>query len=319
VVSNWSRSKTWASQLSGGPRCFCVSVIVHGRTAKLTCVESDDKMTDGSPRAIMPARPAFNFSIGTTRVAILDSDYILNQVARLVDHPVAGLSFLGPPFGSGRSFASSHVLTELYRADNLGFRNKWEKLASQSAGRGGSTKPADYRRAFEERFLPAITFVDVTGMFEDANATEAVHRIDPHDAPTGQLAVLLSRTWPIVYSHDHSLWRPSLAPAPANFQAVLIAAREADSSEDLTQGFTYVAGGVLWAVDGAARGVAGILKVPSWLPWLAIAGAIGWYLLGQDRRERLIDSLRPIGRVIQAQMEKYTAGVITRCCGCSIR
>ena len=65
----------------GGPRCFCVSVIVHGRTAKLTCVESDDKMTDGLPRAIMPARPAFNFSIGTTRVAILDSDYILNQAA----------------------------------------------------------------------------------------------------------------------------------------------------------------------------------------------------------------------------------------------
>jgi len=125
---------------------------------------------------------------------------------------------------------------------------------------------ADYRHMFEQSFLPEITFVDVGGMFEDAEAARAVHAIDPHDAPTGQLAVLLSRTRPIVYAHDKSLWRPGLAPAPANFQAVLTAGFQADNSENLTQGFTYVAGGVVWAVDGAARGVAGVLKVPRWAP-----------------------------------------------------
>ncbi|HVB53811.1 MAG TPA: hypothetical protein VNF24_06420 [Candidatus Acidoferrales bacterium] len=184
----------------------------------------------------------------------------------MVDDPVQAFSLIGPPFGRGSTFASAHVLKELYQADKLGFRNKWEKLAHQAAERGRSTKPADYRHMFEQSFLPEITFVDVGGMFEDAEAARAVHAIDPHDAPTGQLAVLLSRTRPIVYAHDKSLWRPGLAPAPANFQAVLTAGFQADNSENLTQGFTYVAGGVVWAVDGAARGVAGVLKVPRWAP-----------------------------------------------------
>jgi len=256
-------------------------------------------------------RPAVSFSLGTTRVAILDSDYILNQVARIVDDPVQSFSFLSPPFGRGRTFASAHVLTELYQSDKLGFHNKWEKLAHQAVERGRSAKPADYQGAFERSFLPEITFVDVRGMFEDAEAARAVHAIDPHDAPTGQLSVLLSRTRPIIYSHDKSLWRSNLAPPPASFQAVLTAGYQADSSENLMEGFTYVAGGVVWAVDGAARGVAGALKVPRWVPWVALAGGVFWYLLGKERRDRVVDALRPVGQVLQRQAEISTNALAT--------
>jgi hypothetical protein len=235
----------------------------------------------------------------------------LNQVAPMVDDPVQAFSLIGPPFRRGQTFASAHVLRELYQSDKLGFANKWEKLAHQATERGGSTKPADYRQMFERCFLPGITFVDVSRMFVDADAARAVHAIDPHDAPTGQLAVLLSRTRPIVYAHDKSLWRPGLAPAPANFQAVLTAGFQADNSENLTQGFTYVAGGVVWAVDGAARGVAGVLKVPRWMPWVALIGVAGWYLLGKERRDRVVDALRPVGQMLQRQAEISTNALAT--------
>jgi hypothetical protein len=263
-------------------------------------------VTDVTLASLPSRRPAFSLSFGTTRVAILDSDYILNQVAQLVDDPVQALSLIGPPFRRGRTFASAHVLTELYQSDKLGFANKWEKLAHQAAERGRLTKPVAYRQMFEETFLPGITFVDVGGMFVDAEAARAVHAIDPHDAPTGQLAVLLSRTRPIVYAHDKSLWRPGLAPAPANFQAVLTAGFRVDNSENLTQGFSYVAGGVVWAVDGAARGVSVMLKVPRWVPWLALIGGVTWYLLGQERRDRVVVALRPVGRMLEREAEIST-------------
>jgi hypothetical protein len=264
-----------------------------------------------TPAHLRSQRPALSLSFGTTRVAILDSDYILNQVARLVDDPVRAFSLIGPPFRRGRTFASAHVLSELYQSDKLGFANKWEKLAHQAAERGRSTKPAAYRQMFEQSFLPRITFVDVGGVFVGAEPARRVHAIDRHDAPTGQLAVLLSRTRPIVYAHDKSLWRPGLAPAPANFQAVLRAGFQADNSENLTQGFTYVAGGVIWAVDGAARGVAGVIKVPRWAPWVAVIGVAAWYLVGKERRDRVVDALRPVGQLLQREAEISTNALTT--------
>ena len=267
-------------------------------------------MTDLTPAA-PSTLPTYCFSLGTTRIALLDSDYILNQVARMVDDPVQSLSLLGPPFGRGRAFASAHVLTELYQQDKLGFHNKWEKLAHQAVEGGRMAQPVEYRRVFEQRFLPRITFVDVRGMFVDAEATQAVHAIDPHDAPTGQLAVLLSRTRPIVYSHDRSLWKPNLAPAPASFQAVLTAGFQADSSENLTEGFTYVAGGVVWAFDGVARGAAGMLRVPRWVPWLVLVGGAFWYFLGKGRRDRVVDALRPVGQLLHRQAEISANAIAT--------
>jgi hypothetical protein len=225
-------------------------------------------------------------------------------VARAVNDPVGARSLLGP-LQRGRCFASHHVLTELYQPDKLGYRNKWDKLAAQGAANGGSTKPADYRGAFEA-WLPGITFVDVTGMFEDSDPAQAVYRSDPHDAPTGQLAVLLSRTRLIVYSHDRSLWKPGLAPSPTNFQAVIAAGRQVDSAETVAQGAAYVAGGAVWMVNGAARGVAGVLKVPSWVPWLLLVLGAAWYLLGKERRARVVGVLAPVGRILEAQMARST-------------
>ena len=256
-------------------------------------------------------RQSVGFLLSTTPVAILDADYILNQVAKMVDNPDLLLILGPPPFGRGRTFASQHVLTELYQRDKLGFSNKWEKLAHQGAERGGSAKPADYQGAFERSFLPEITFVDVSGMFEDAEAPRAVHAIDPHDAPTGQLAVLLSRTRPIIYSHDKSLWRPNLAPVPASFEAVLNAGFQADSFEALMKGLTYIAVGVGWAVDGAAREVAGVLKVPKWVPWVALAGGLLWYLLGKERRDQVVDAFRPIAQIMQQQTDIWENAIAT--------
>jgi hypothetical protein len=140
----------------------------------------------------MPVR----FSLGSTRVAILDSDYILNQIAEMVDNPTTGFMRMGPPFTRARAFASAHVLRELYQSDKLGYRNKWEKLADQAAQRGLHTKPADYHETFREAFMPHVTFVDVGDMFADAEVTKAVHA-------SASIHVPLSLT----RGHDDEPWR----------------------------------------------------------------------------------------------------------------
>lgn len=259
--------------------------------------------------AAPPASPAVGFRFGTARTAILDSDYILNQVSRLVEDPVQAFALLGPPFGRARSFASRHVLTEMYQADKLGYRNKWEKLAAQARQRGLEWSPQAYQDIFEEAVLPLITFVDVNGMFEGDPAVAAVRATDHKDAPTAQLAVLLSRTTPLIYSHDKSLWRPGLAPQPPAFEAVVAAGWQADSGETALTGASYVGFGAAWAIDGAARSVAGVLRIPDWVTRLALLGGVVLLMVGKERRERVLNVLAPVGQFLMSAVEQGTTAM----------
>jgi hypothetical protein len=265
---------------------------------------------DGPPAPYaLRSAPSVGFSFGCARTAILDTDYILNQVARLVEDPVGALALLGPAFGRERTFASSHVLTELCQADKLGYQNKWEKLAAQAHERGIARSPRDYQDMFESTARPLITFVDVTGMFQDDAATKAVRATDRKDAATAQLALLLSRTRPLVYSHDHSLWRPGLAPQPASFQAVIAAGWQADSGETTLKGAAYVGFGAIWAVDGAARSVAGVLKIPDWLTRVTLIGGVVLLLVGKERRDKILNFLAPAGRFVLSGLEQASTAM----------
>src|SRR5665213_970644 len=178
----------------------------------------------------LPAIPRLSHSIylGSTRTVILDTDHLLNQVKEGVRTGASLFLLGGPPLRRDRCFASSHVLQELYQPDEYGHRHKWDKLAEQSKNEQWPRQPEAFERFFQANFLSDITFVDVSGMFEEEPSVQQVRKIDPSDAPTAQLAVLLSRLHPIIYARDHSLWKPRLAPPPAQFLAVLTAGRDLD-------------------------------------------------------------------------------------------
>jgi len=129
----------------------------------------------GQPPCISSTLQALRCSIRSVRVDILDTDYILRQVVESV-RPCCAQTLDGPPGRRARSFASSHVLRELYAADAYGHRDKWEKLAEQSEGDGRPTTPDVFREVFERKLLEHITFVDVAGMFDDAPLVEEVAR-----------------------------------------------------------------------------------------------------------------------------------------------
>jgi hypothetical protein len=245
----------------------------------------------------------YRISLGSTRTVILDTDYLLNQIRDGVRE--GGTLFLvgGPPLGNVRAFASSHVLQELYQSDHLGFRNKWEKLANESAAGGWPREPEVFEAFFVRHFLDRITFVDLTGVFEDEPSVEEVRETDAKDAPTAQLAVLLSRLRPFVYSHDISLRRPGLAPERVQFQAVLAAGRDLESGEATVKGATYVGAAIVWGVDGATSKAAALLKVPRWVPYLVLAGSVTWILIGRERREKVVKVLKPVGEFILLQAE----------------
>jgi hypothetical protein len=255
-----------------------------------------------------------SISFGSTRTAILDTDYLLNQVKEGVRR--GGSLFLvgGPPLGKVRAFASSHVLQELYQSDNLGNRHKWDKLAKQSEVEGWPRTCKSFQSFFESQFLSHITFVDVSGMFEDDPSVEFVRNIDPKDAPTAQLAILLSRLLPIVYAHDKSLWRPGLAPHPMHFQAVLAAGRDLESSESATKGISYVGAGIAWGVNGATNKAAALLKVPRWVPYLVLAGGLLWYFIGEERRDKAVKIIKPVGDFLveQAKLASDSIEILTR-------
>jgi hypothetical protein len=263
------------------------------------------KVSDSHSQVQLPSHQFSKYviSLGSTRIAVLDTDYLLNQIRDGVQK--GGTLFLvgGPPLGNVRAFASSHVLQELYQSDHLGFRNKWEKLANESAVGGWPREPKVFEAFFKRHFLNRITFVDVAGVFEDEPSVQEVRKIDPKDAPTAQLTVLLSRLRPFVYSHDKSLQRPGLAPDRVQFQAVLAAGRDLESGESTVKGATFVGAAVVWGVDGATSEAAAMLKVPRWVPYLVLASTVIWMFIGAERREKVVKVLKPVGKFILLQAE----------------
>jgi len=253
----------------------------------------------------LPAIPRLSHSIylGSTRTVILDTDHLLNQVKEGVRTGASLFLLGGPPLRRDRCFASSHVLQELYQPDEYGHRHKWDKLAEQSKNEQWPRQPEAFERFFQANFLSDITFVDVSGMFEEEPSVQQVRKIDPSDAPTAQLAVLLSRLHPIIYARDHSLWKPRLAPPPAQFLAVLTAGRDLDLSESTMNGMSYVGAAIVVVVDGATNRAAALLQIPRWVPKLAVVGGAAWYFIGKERRDKVMNALKPVGKFLLQQAE----------------
>jgi hypothetical protein len=201
-----------------------------------TCAVSSDLPTAyGAAHPPPPLRWSGDYySLTARRVAILDTNYILNKVKERVRLGTAGWLVRLPGLKT-HCFASRHVLDELYRADQHGHRHKWDKLAEQSVKEGWTTPADTFRQAFEEEYLGQIRFVEVGGMFEDEPHPVAVrtrgHGQGIPDSPTAQLAVLLSRTRPIVYAHDDDLYKPGVAPRPKTLAAVEAAHRDIEKGQ----------------------------------------------------------------------------------------
>lgn len=92
---------------------------------------------------------------------------------------------------------------------------------------------------------------------------------------------------------------------------VLAAGRQADAGESTVTAATYLGVGAVWAVDGAARRVAAVFRIPDWITRLALLGAAVLLLLGNERRDKVLNFLAPAGRFVLTAMEQAnTAAVV---------
>jgi hypothetical protein len=255
-------------------------------------------LANSSSSVAFPSRDA--------RVAIFDTDFILNHVRDRIRN---GGVYTDSPLMGGRAFASSHVLEELYEPDAFGHRHKWDKLAEQSESGGWPTPSDVFQTTFEDEYLEHITFVDVNGMFENHSLVERVRVRDASDAPTAQLAVLLARAEPVIYSHDAHLWKSGAAPSPEILPVVVTSGRQVDLVNHSVEGVSFVGAAIVMAGDRAARGAATLLRVPKWTARFATVVGIGWFFAGHDRRQKLVKVLTPFGQLLAEQLENARGAV----------
>lgn len=206
--------------------------------------------------------------------------------------PVVG-SLVSGSVARGRLIASRHVYDEMYKSDNLGNRNKFEKLARQAADRGLQRSPNDYRTVFEDEYLPRIRFVEIDDLYQDDPRAQKVAAIDVKDAPTGQVVALLDGVASIVYSHDKSLTKAGLAPVDLGL--VLAAWNELDLANATLAGVGHVAIGVSIGLDHGTKALAGVLKVPQWVVVAIAGGLVVWALSDPVRRKKALRVAGPIG------------------------
>jgi hypothetical protein len=168
---------------------------------------------DGAARA-MPIQRRLVNAFGTPRAVILDTDFILNQVIDAV-----ALGSLSSVLSAGlhrQTYASQHVFDEFYGEDAYGRPTKWHKLSEQAKAGGEVIAHTVFQIKFEADYLSDLAFVRMGDLFVDHPLVDKVRRAENGrgacDAPTAQLAVLLSRVHPVNYSHDRHLRKTGVAP-----------------------------------------------------------------------------------------------------------
>jgi hypothetical protein len=253
------------------------------------------------------------YSLVSPRVAILDTNYILNKVQERVRLGPAGWLLARFPGLKTHCFASLHVLRELYAPDNYGCRHKWDKLAEQSVKQGWATPAGTFQRVFEQDFLGQIRFVDVGTMFESEPLPHAVrtraHGQGAPDAPTAQLAVLLSRTRPVVYAHDEDLYKPGVAPRPkvlAAVEAIHGDVEDGHATLDVGSLAVHSAG---YGAYGLAVGAERLLGIPKWLTYLGLITAIGWLFTSPERRRAVGGAVTPIMEQVAMSLARASEGL----------
>jgi hypothetical protein len=152
-----------------------------------------------------------------------------------------------------QQYASQHVFTELYGDDGHGHPTKWHKLSEQAGADDTPQSPETFRNAFESKFLPEISFVEMGALFADHPLATAVRAIrngkGRSDVPTAQLAVLLSRLGPVAYCHDEHLYKSGVAPRPRHLLTVRGAEDRVAQGEHVQVGAFGLSAGALAGID----------------------------------------------------------------------
>ena len=237
-------------------------------------------------------------------IPILDSDYIFNQLVNRVNGESTGMDRLL----EDRVFAGLHVFTEFYQSDKLGYKNKFEKMAAQSAKADTNHSAAEYRRVFENDYLPKITFVNVGELFKDHGSTIDVARKDIKDAPTAQLALLLRACHPTVYSHNKALISTNLAPQQLDL--VEAAQQTLALANTMYAGTVKGASFVYGVVDELSSAVASELGLPQWVIVAGLGSLIALLLKPPERRQKFAQALGLVAKnLLSNQAEGYKAKV----------
>lgn len=198
-------------------------------------------MTENIQNALMEA---FRTRIPPYAVAVLDTDYIFDEVVLETESSATSSFFKISQFKSITWLASNHIYDEMYKPEisgseiKQGFENKFDKMSEQALLRRNLKVPASkYRLTFEEKFLPHIRFVEVP---EDL-ALEWKEQIPVRgisDWPTAQLAALVAPA--IIYTRNLKDLRPF---APNDLVPLKKAGEDVATSDALFAGGTLVVGG----------------------------------------------------------------------------
>lgn len=248
---------------------------------------------DARYSALWPAR--------SRHLAILDTDHLMNDLREHVTRARSGT--LGARLSGRLCYAASHIYTEMYRGDAYGHENKFHKLAVQSRKSDSPLDANQLRHAFEEDYLPILRFVDMTGVLEDHPWGEIC---DPDDAPTARLAALLSAGRPVVYSRDHSLRTPGLAPK--NLGPALAAQLAVDGAEGIFISAAWAGVATVGGVHAGVKAVTTPLRVHPAVGWAVLVGLLCWVLWKPSRRGAAREFLAPIGRQFLLEMERGEQG-----------
>lgn len=246
---------------------------------------------------------------GKPRVAICDTDYLMNQVRNAVNTPGA-VPFPGV---HQRVYASQHVFDELYGDDGHGHPTKWHKLSDQARDAQTPVAADVFQVMFERSFLPGITFVDMGGLFAEHPLAQKVQAVrngkGASDVPTAQLAILLSRMRPVTYSHDQHLYKPGVAPRPRNFSDVCAAEGHVSRGEHLAVGVGHAVFGTLKAADFLVQQVGTLISAPVWLGRAAMIGVGALAFTSTQRRSRAAQVVSPILEALTGHLEGINTGL----------
>lgn len=268
-------------------------------------------MTDYNYRSISPAirRPNQTFYpevFHGPRVEIFDTDRILNHLKEYVQAGDAVTKLGTGPLFHSTAYASLHVFKEMYQSDNLGNVNKFQKLAKQSEKEGWARSAAEFQRVFEGEYLGQIAFVDVGSLFAEHALTTKVAEKDIKDAPTAQLAVLLSGVNPIVYSHDGSLRDAGLAVD--NLKDVFAAWYQVDEANAIFGGTYSVMAGTVVVVDEATKAIAAWLKVPQWVVLIVVGAISAWAIRKPESGHKFTSAIKVIGQLLSDINDRGSKG-----------
>ncbi len=274
-------------------------------------------MTHDAPMApveLLPLLASAGFEYrrhGNLRVALWDTDFLLNQVRDSLKTPKPLLTgFSGVQL---RQYASQHVFAELYRDDGHGHPSKWHKLAEQAAAQGSPTAPAVFRDRFETKFMPDITFVEMGDLFADHPLAVAVGAArngkGASDVPTAQLAVLLSRLRPVAYSHDEHLYKFGVAPRPETLPSVHGAEHQVSTGEHIQVGAFGLGAASVAGVDYLARTIGNCFGLQTWLTRALTIGAGAVLLSSPHRRHAIGKRLTPVVEFVFEQIARAQDGL----------